>query len=436
MCYIITGVFIIASKTKVEQEKYYLRVPILLGIGGWTDALDDQIIQVFLPVLALYWGLSPVEAGLLVSFGFLGRVISGIFSGIIVDLIGRRKSFIIGNLVTAFVMIMYILSPSFSVFLVARTLQGILSSWTSINNGAWIAEEAPPAKRQTWQSISGAISAVGIINTSVLLTISGLVPWFTWKHAFLYIAVVDLIAAVCGLFLHESRMWLRRRELLKSGKLREARVPLKKFLEPQIRKRFLLAAVLAAVGWFGLMFAPVPFMNYFGREVVKLSISFLGILGIITAVLDIFVRGIVGPISDRIGRLNVLIIFSIILIVGSNIFHRTPILCGTGETLTVMAFYTIFCIVYTSGFVAIGQTEGMWHSEIVPTGIRGSMQGFMSLIANIVGFFGSAIIGFISMYIGLMNALPMVSTIAAVIIILVALIAKNLGLETKGKILD
>ncbi|MEM3628948.1 MAG: hypothetical protein QXE06_06215, partial [Candidatus Bathyarchaeia archaeon] len=84
----------------------------------------------------------------------------------------------------------------------------------------------------------------------------------------------------------------------------------------------------------------------------------------------------------------------------------------------------------------ICDTSRTWYAELIPTSIRGSMESFMQILASLIAFFGTIIVGVIAGYVGLGEALAIMPLIAGIIIIIVSVIAKKLNLETKGKRLD
>ncbi|MEM3602761.1 MAG: hypothetical protein QXN87_08840, partial [Candidatus Bathyarchaeia archaeon] len=91
---------------------------------------------------------------------------------------------------------------------------------------------------------------------------------------------------------------------------------------------------------------------------------------------------------------------------------------------------------YVWGLNGICDTSRTWYAELIPTGIRGSMESFMQILASIIAFSGTILIGVLANFIGLGEALSIIPLIAGIIIIIVMLTAKRLGLETKGKPLE
>ncbi|WP_234775555.1 MFS transporter, partial [Paraburkholderia tropica] len=100
----------------------------VLGVVGFvhmTDAFDALTIAYVLPVLIGVWHLSPSDAGLLVSGGYVGQTMGALLFSTAAELFGRLRVLrwllvilALGSLASAY-------APSYTIFVVLRFFQGI-----------------------------------------------------------------------------------------------------------------------------------------------------------------------------------------------------------------------------------------------------------------------------------------------------------------------
>ncbi|MEM1586345.1 MAG: MFS transporter [Candidatus Bathyarchaeia archaeon] len=419
------------------KKSSYKRVAVIGGLGAWSDAMDEMVISISMPLLIAFWKLTMAEVAFLISGIYLGMLISAFVSGPLVDYVGRKKGFVIGNIFAALAYVMYLLAPNIQWWYAARVLSGFFACLSTVAFYTWLPEETPSEKRQTIIGRASAMGVIGTLNIHAMLALAGIYGW-TWHVFFAYVAVFDAIISILGAtLLRESSMWLERQNLLKEGKLvKEGRVPIRKFLSKEYRAKFLLALFLSIAGWFGLVFTVLPFITTFSSVVLGFGVTLIGIIGIINTINGTVARAALGVVSDRIGRLNTLILCAILCIIGTQLSWRTPLLVGVGEKLPTILFMVITFLLYVWGLNGICDTSRTWYAELIPTGIRGSMESFTQILASAIAFSGTIIIGILAGIIGLGEALTLTPLIGGIIIIIVAVVGKKLGFETKGKPLE
>jgi len=98
------------------------------------------------------------------SYGFMGVVITimGIATfaasiplGLAADRYGRKKTLIIGNLVSGVTLVIFAFTTNPAVLLMAAVLEGVSEAAFSASSGAWLAEKCDSAKRNSVFSFSG-----------------------------------------------------------------------------------------------------------------------------------------------------------------------------------------------------------------------------------------------------------------------------------------
>jgi len=423
--------------SEAEVRSSYRRLAVIGGLGAWSDAMDEMVVAITMPLLIAFWKISMAEVAFLISGIYLGMLVSSIVSGPLIDYIGRKKGFVLGNVFAALAYVMYLIAPGFQWFYVARVLSGFFACMSTVSFYTWLVEETPPERRQTIVGRASAMGVIGTLNISIMLTLAGIYGW-TWHVFFAYVAIFDaMVALLAILLLRESSLWRKRLELIRKRELvKEERVPIRKLFGKEYRARFILALLLSIAGWFGLLFTVLPFLATFQKVVLGFSLVIIGIVEMTCTINGTVARAVFGMVSDRIGRLNALLVCAILCIIGTQLAWRTPLLLGVGEQLPVVLFFVLTFLLYVWGLNGICDTSRTWYGELIPTGVRATMESFMTILASLIAFFGTLIIGFLAVFIGLGEALTLMPLIGGIIVILVALIGKRLGFETRGKPLE
>lgn len=418
----------------------YKRTAIIAGLGSWTDIVDSMTLILTVPLIAVHFKLTPTEVGLLIGISSLGMVLHGIFGGIMIDYFGRKRAFVIGNLLTGVLYFLSILAPYFMLFLILRLIAAIFFELTTTSANIIVAEEAPPQKRQWITGLSQALGVLGMLNMSFIVIIIGLFN-LPWQFAFAYAGILDIIVATIGaIFLTESSLWKERKRLLEAEKIKE-KVPLRMLLTPKFRLKFLLILVMsisipATGAAYGLLLIAFPFMSTYMTNVLMAGMFFVGLCDAVSIIFSAPGRAIMGKISDNIGRLNTFIVCSILLLAGTQLCYRTHAIIGIGESLPVMLFFILFFSLYSWGWTSTGLTAVAWCAELFPTSIRGTVAGLTGIIAGLVSFFSSTIVGYLSTFLSLGEVLAAVSLMAILVLLAITIVSKKLGLETKGKTLE
>jgi len=419
----------------------YKRTAIIAGLGSWTDIIDAMTLVLTVPLIAVHFKLTPTEVGLLIGVSSIGMVLHGIFGGILIDYLGRKKIFVLGNFLTGILYFLSTFAPYFIIFLVFRLISAIFFELTTTSSNIIVAEESPPEKRQWITSLSQALGVAGMFNMSLMVIIIGLFN-LSWQFAFVYAGILDIIIGILGVaFLTESSVWRERRKLLEMKETREEKVPLRRLLSSELRLKLLLMFAMsicipATGAAYGLLLVAFPFMSTYMTNVLMADMFFVGLCDAISILFSAPGRAIFGKISDRVGRLNTFIICCILLLVGTQLCYRTHAIAGMGETLPVMLFFIIFFSLYAWGWTSVAVTAVTWSTELFPTGLRGTVAGFTGIIAGLVSFFGSTLVGYLSTFLPLGEVLATASLIAILILFAIAVIGKKAGLETKGKALE
>jgi fucose permease len=192
--------------------------------------------------------------------------------------------------------------------------------------------------------------------------------------------------------------------------------------KPAIARTTILAALLST-GAQGGYYAVTTWLPKFLTTERKLSI--VGSTGYLAAlIVGSFVGYLVGAwLADRIGRRNLFLIFSLGAIALVMTYTQIAL---TNEALWLLGF--------PLGFFASGYFSGIgpFLTELYPTRLRGSGQGFCYNFGRGLGAIFPTLVGFISQKMTLASAIAIFAIVAYCLLFLCAFALP----ETRGKVLQ
>lgn len=171
-------------------NKFHLKLLLLCAFIITIDGYDLGIYGSVLPVIIKEWSLTPIEAGTIGSYGFIGMMLGAIFFGSLADKIGRKHVIIVCivlfSLFTA--LTGFATSPgSFSIF---RFVAGIGIGGVIPNIIALMTDYAPKAKRNTLVTlVMCGYSVGGMLAPSLSIV---MIPELGWKSVY-WVAALPLI---------------------------------------------------------------------------------------------------------------------------------------------------------------------------------------------------------------------------------------------------
>jgi MFS family permease len=155
-------------------------------------------------------GLSYSFMGLVITIMGITTFVVSIPLGLAADKYGRKKTLIIGNLVSGLTLVVFAFTKSPVILIVAAVLEGVSEAAFSASSGAWLAEKTDNAKRTSVfslygfaQSLSFGIGSLAIIGIVIFESIG-----FSnnMSHSLLYatFAILCLLSSLMLIKIPES----------------------------------------------------------------------------------------------------------------------------------------------------------------------------------------------------------------------------------------
>jgi MFS family permease len=389
--------------------------------GGWgIDATDFMVYPLVIGTLIKLWSVGATEAGLAVTVTLLFSAIGGWLAGFVADRIGRVRTLQITILWFSGFTLICSVAQNFDQLLIARALLGIGfgGEWAA---GAVLMGETIRAQyrgravgcvQSSWSIGWG----VAVLGQAIVFTL--LPPEIAWRWLFVLGALPAFALFFYTRTVEEPPVAARTRA--KQAQTGERPKIWEIFSGPMLRTTLL--ASLAATGAQGGYYAITAWVPRFLTTERNLSIvSSTGYLAAL--IVGSFAGYLVGAwMSDRVGRRNLFLTFSLGAIAVVVLYTQVPL---SNEILWFLGF--------PLGFFASGYFSGMgpFLTELYPTRLRGSGQGFCYNFGRGIGALFPTLVGYLSTQMALSNAIAIFAAAAYSVFFLAAYALP----ETRGKVL-
>jgi MFS family permease len=389
--------------------------------AGWAlDGMDFQIYPLVIGTIIALWKVDAGSAGLAGTVTLLFSAIGGWLGGYVADRVGRVHTLQFTILWFSFFSLLCAFVQSFDQLLIARALLGLGfgGEWAA---GAVLMGEAirPQYRGRAVGSVqSGWAVGWGIAVLSQAILFSLMPAETAWRWMFAVGALPALLVFYLRRYVTEPEIAAATRtSQITSGD----RPPLWEIFSPSILKTTVLASLMATGcqgGYYAVTFWVPRFLTTERKLSVVSSTGYLSAL-----IIGSFVGYLVGAwLADRIGRRNLFLIFSLGAIAVVLLYTQVPMPNGA---LWVLGF--------PLGFFASGYFSGMgaFLTELYPTRLRGSGQGFCYNFGRGIGALFPFLVGALSTSTSLANAIAIFAVAAYAVFFLAAFALP----ETRGRVL-
>jgi MFS family permease len=384
--------------------------------AGWVlDGMDFMIYPLVIGTLIALWNVAPAHAGFAVTATLLASAVGGWAAGILADRVGRVRTLQITILWFSVFSLLCAFAQDFTQLTICRTLLGIGfgGEWTA--GAVLIGETIRPQFRGRAVGSVQSGWALGWGLAVLLQTIFYFVlpPEEAWRWMFAFGVAPALLILVLRRYVPEPEI---------ASRIVASDAPKTSFWEifqPPVLKATILTSLLGtgAQGGYYAITTWVPLYLKSERHLSVIGTS--GYLAILIA--GSFSGYLVGAwLSDRIGRRNLFLLFSILSPLLVIVYMILPI---SDHLMLVLGFPLGFCAsAYYSGL-------GPFFTEMFPTRLRGSGQGFAYNFGRGFGALFPTLVGVLAAKLSLGIAIATFAIIAYGLFFIMALIMP----ETRGR---
>jgi MFS transporter, YNFM family, putative membrane transport protein len=162
-------------------------------LTGFCAFIDLYATQTLLPLLARQYDASPAAVGMTVSATTLAVALIAPFTGVVADLLGRRRIIVTAMFLLVVPTVLIALAGSLGEIVLWRFIQGLLLPPIFAVMVAYIAEEAPPERTVALTGLYSSASSVGGFAGRFVTGWVG--EHVGWQAAFLALALITLCCA-------------------------------------------------------------------------------------------------------------------------------------------------------------------------------------------------------------------------------------------------
>ncbi|MDT7814834.1 MAG: hypothetical protein QOJ42_4750 [Acidobacteriaceae bacterium] len=406
-----------ANKPWFTQLNAKERSTLAATFAGWMlDGMDVMVYSFVLPTLVALWHISKGQAGVLGTSTLLLSSLGGWIAGLAADRFGRVKVLQLTILWFAFFTFLSGFANGFTQLLIFRGLQGLGfgGEWAvgSVLIGETIRSEYRGRAVGTVQG--GWAIGWGISALFYTLFFAVLPASLAWRAMFWVGLLPALLAVWIRSHVSESTMF----ERTLAAKKVESSTHFLQIFSPALLKTTVLAALLALGGQGGYYafttWLPL-YMNARGLSVMHTGGYLLVVIagsfaGYLTA----------AHLADKIGRKWTLALFAVLSFTTVLLYMVLPI-----------SDHVMLLLGFPLGFFPSGAFSpmGAFFSELFPTSLRGSGQGFVYNLGRGAGALFPSLVGYFSAHMPLGKAIAVFSVAAYMLMALSVLLLP----ETCGK---
>lgn len=401
------------------ELKPHERKTLFAAFGGWAvDAFDFMVYTFVIPTLIAAWAMSKGQAGLIGTVTLILSAVGGWLAGILADRYGRVRMLQISIAWFAVFTFLCGFTTSYEQLMVTRALQGLGfgGEWAvgSVLIGEMIRAEHRGKAVGTVQS--GWAVGWGVAALAFTVAFTVLPEQWAWRTLFWIGLLPALLIVYVRRNVREPEVFVhtRRHVAEKGGHFLE-------IFGPALLPTTILASLMTLgmmVGYYAVTF----WLPTYLKTVRGLSV--LG-TGVYTTVIIIgsFVGYLAAAyLADHIGRRRTFYLFAACSAVIAVAYTQLPI----NDTVMLLLGFPL-------GFFVSGNFSGVgaFLTELLPSRVRGSGQGFIYNVGRGLSAFTPFLVGRLSDTVGLGQAIAVVAGIAfSTVIVMVAMLP-----ETRGKVL-
>ena len=390
-------------------------------IGGWMlDAMDVQMFSFAIPAIIAAFAITNADAGLIGTATLLTSAFGGWFAGALSDRFGRVRTLQITIAWFAVFTCLCGFAQNYTQLFIFRGLMGLGFGGEWAAAAVLMGEVIRPEHRGKAVGAMQSGWAVGWGIAALLATFlfSVLAADIAWRVLFWFGVTPALLVFFVRRFVDEPPVFAATQNNLAAAGTKA------NFLEifsPAMLRTTLLTSLLAT-GAQGGYYAITTWLPTFLRTERKLTV--LGTGGYLAVIIIGSLLGywLSAWLADRIGRRANFILYAVCSLVTVIAYTQLPV---TDQVMLFLGF--------PLGFFASGIFSGMgpFLTELFPTRMRGSGQGFTYNFGRGIAALNPLFVGMLSAKLPLGQSIGVFAAIAYGLLIAAALLLP----ETKGRVL-
>jgi len=409
--------------TSIKVKSFFVS-----SAGFFLDGYDLSVISFAVYFIANEFKLISIQTGLITSASLIGMIFGAMLFGWLSDKMGRSRIMGIDLIFFAVFGLASALSQNFLELFISRLLLGIGIGGDYPVSSTLMAEFSPSISRGRYLTGSVSMYWIGtLLSALVTLFLLPLGPYF-WRWVFLIGAIISIPIILIRIRLSESPRWLISKGIIKDSNLprqEDENKGVKGYLD-LFKGEVLYVTIFVSSVWFLFDVASYGIGLYY--PFILRQFAFPSNYEVLYGTMLIGIGAIIGYIIaelfiDSLGR-------RVVLLVGLGSMALLLILGGLVKVTGT------FLVPYFMSFVSLEQWAGavtlFYPTELFPTSVRSSGQGFATSVSRIGAVLGVTYFPTMTKLLGFSASLLVFGIICTLAFIISLFMAK----ETKKKSLE
>lgn len=390
--------------------------------AGWAlDGLDVMIYPLVIGTIIAMWHIAEGTAGMAVTITLLTSAVGGWLAGFFADRIGRVITLQVTIIWFSVFSLLCAFAQNFEQLMIFRALLGLGFGGEWAAGAVLLGETIRAQYRGRAVGCVQAGYAIGwggaVLAQAILFTVVD--PEIAWRYMF-------VVGAFPALLIFYIRRHVKEPEIAKKTRMEAKKTGHSPKIWEIFKGDILSTTIFASIASAGCQGGYYAITTWVPRYLTtERGLSILSSTGyLFTLIVGSFVGYLVGAwMSDRFGRRMLFLVFSLGAIVVVLVYTLIPF------SNTMLWF-----LGFPLGFFSSGYFSGMgaFLTELFPTRLRGSGQGFCYNFGRGLGALFPTFVGYLSSQVGLGNAVAIFAAGAYSLFFLAAFMLP----ETRGRVLQ
>ncbi len=390
--------------------------------AGWAlDGLDVMIYPLVIGTIIAMWHIAEGTAGMAVTITLLTSAVGGWLAGFFADRIGRVITLQVTIIWFSVFSLLCAFAQNFEQLMIFRALLGLGFGGEWAAGAVLLGETIRAQYRGRAVGCVQAGYAIGwggaVLAQAILFTVVD--PEIAWRYMF-------VVGAFPALLIFYIRRHVKEPEIAKKTRMEAKKTGHSPKIWEIFKGDILSTTIFASIASAGCQGGYYAITTWVPRYLTtERGLSILSSTGyLFTLIVGSFVGYLVGAwMSDRFGRRMLFLVFSLGAIVVVLVYTLIPF------SNTMLWF-----LGFPLGFFSSGYFSGMgaFLTELFPTRLRGSGQGFCYNFGRGMGALFPTFVGYLSSQVGLGNAVAIFAAGAYSLFFLAAFMLP----ETRGRVLQ
>ena len=447
-CYVVNSANLVARLERLPVTPRLTLLRLIVGIATFFDAYTILAIAFAMPQLISDWNLSPTEAGMILSAGYVGQLIGALLFGSLAERFGRLKILFITIVMFVSMDAACLFAWSGVSMMIFRFLQGVGTGGEVPVASAYINEFIGAEKRGRFFLLYEVIFPIGLTFAGMMGFF--LVPIYGWRAMFIVGLIPSVLTIPLRWFMPESPRWLASK-----GRVAEAEAVVKLLEDSATRRGYPLPEPVTRP-LDTVATAPYDWRELFKGIYLKRTLmvwvlwvcAYMINNGLVTWLPTLYNQGFQLPLQTSLAygwiTSSVGVVASVVCAlsidkVGRKAWYSIAFLTAVVPLLTLSwlgASTATEVLFLTTAAYAILQTIAfslyLYSAELYPTRLRAVGAGFGSAWLRAGSSIGPLLVGWIVADLGIQYVFAAFSAVSLV----GGLVTLLFAVETKGRVLE